>query len=262
MGLFNRERESQHAIHQVELHDATSATISVEMAAGELFLTGGASGLMHGEFVYDEQLAPRIDHHIDAGRAALSIVQSRGGRSPRGKNRWDIALIDSLPLDLDLRVAAGRCGARLASTQVSALTLSQEAGDVSLDLSGHQLALTEIDIRQTAGQTNLMLNGDYARLRSLRVHATTGETLVDLSGSAWGCDLDASIDVTTGATTLRLPRDVGVEVRASSMLGKVTAHGLTRTGDVFHNASSAASPVTLRFSVSASVGKVTLEVGG
>jgi hypothetical protein len=261
MGLFNRE--SQTATHDIDLAGATSAAVHVSMKAGELFLRGGASGLLHGEFVYDEHLAPQLDHQQDGERATLTIVQSQGRRLERGgKNRWDLALSDAIPLVLDLRLAAGRCEGHLASAQVASVEVDQEAGDLSLDLGGHQLALTAVAIRQTAGKTHLALTGDYARLHSLRLSATTGDSVIDLSGSAWGSDLDASISVTTGATTLRLPADVGVEVRAGSMLGKVSAHGLTRDGNMYRNAAFGTTPVMLRFDVQASVGKVTLEVSG
>jgi hypothetical protein len=66
---------------------------------------------------------------------------------------------------------------------------------------------------------------------------------------------------TTGATILRLPRDVGVEARVKTSIGKVVASDFHYDGDAYRNDACGSSAVTLRLIVTASIGKVTLEAG-
>lgn len=262
MGLFNRTGDAEHDEERsVALQGATSARARIDMSVGELVLAGGASDLMNGRFMFDEELAPKIDYDVRDGVGELKIEQSRGRRVMKwNRNRWEIALNDDVPLELDVHMATGKLEAILSSLRLTTVRLHHTTGETSIDLGGHQLALSEVKIEQSTGRTHLDLNGNYAALRTLRLNATTGETIVNLAGGAWGQDLDARVDVTTGNTVIRLPRDVGVEVKTRTTLGKVSIAGLSYDGNLYHNDAFGMTPATLLLDVRSSVGKLALEV--
>lgn len=262
MGLFNRVGDADHDEERsVALDGAASVRARIDMSVGELILTGGARDLMNGRFLFDEELAPKIDYRVRGATGELKIEQSRGRRVMKWKkNRWEIALNDDVQLDLEVHMATGKLDAALSSLRLVTARLEHTTGDASIDLGGHQLELAEVKIEQSTGRMNVRLNGNYAALRAIRVSSTTGELAVDLSRGAWGQDLDGRIDVTTGNAVIRLPHDVGVEVKAKTSLGKIGFSGLAFDGSFYHNEAFGATPATLRLDIRTSVGKLNLEV--
>ncbi|HUG15414.1 MAG TPA: toast rack family protein [Thermomicrobiales bacterium] len=264
MGLFDKLTGAEHKEERSIARDGvTSGRVRVDMAVGELVITGGASDLMNGVFAYDTELEPQIDFQARDGVGELSIVQARGQRAVKWKlNRWEIALNDEIPLDLELRMATGKLDARLSTLRLRSVRIDHTTGELVIGLGGNQLELRAVSIKQSTGRTRLDLSGNYAALRALKLSATTGEAELNLAGGAWGQDLDARVDVTTGSTSILLPHDVGVEVSARSALGKVSASGLSYDNGHYRNAAHGTTPSTLRLDVRTSVGKLSLKVAG
>jgi hypothetical protein len=264
MGLFNRSGDAEVSEERsVSLDGATSVRARIDMSVGELVITGGSADLMNGQFIFDTDLAPKISYDVRNGIGDLSVRQSRGGRMKKcNRNRWQIALHDDVPIDLEIHMATGKLEARLATLRLATVHIEHTTGETIVDLGGHQLSLAEVKIEQSTGRTHLDLNGNYAALQKLRLSATTGETTVSLAGGAWGQDLDARIDVTTGNAVIRLPRDVGVEVGVRTSLGSITTSGLHFDGSFYHNDAFGTDAATVRLDVRSSIGKIALEVAG
>jgi hypothetical protein len=77
----------------------------------------------------------------------------------------------------------------------------------------------------------------------------TGDRKADLVG-----DLEGGV----GQVTIRLPRKVGVVVRASGGIGAVTAHGMRHDDDEYTNEAYGKTPLTIRLKVQGGVGQITL----
>jgi len=264
MGLFDKLGAAKHSEDRSIARDGvTTARVRIDMAVGELAITGGASELMNGRFSFDKELEPIIDFQARDGVGELSIVQSRGERAVKwNRNRWEIALNDDVPIDLELRMTTGKLDARLSTLRLKTVRIDHTTGEMVIGLGGNQLELREVTTKQSTGRTRLDLSGNYAALRTLQVSAATGETEINFAGGAWGQDLDARLELTTGSTTVRLPADVGVDVTARTALGKVSVSGLSYDNGRYRNAAFGTTPSTLRLDVRASVGKLELEVIG
>jgi len=117
---------------------------------------------------------------------------------------------------------------------------------------------TEMNVEMGAGKSDLILGG--LDLTNLRVGLGAGETNVDLTGD-WKTDLTARIEGGVGKATVRLPRDVGVRVKASGGLGSIEAHDFKRDGDYYVNGVYGKSPITLNVDVQGGVGQIVLELG-
>ena len=58
--------------------------------------------------------------------------------------------------------------------------------------------------------------------------------------------------------TVRLPRKVGVVVRASGGIGAVDAHGLRHENDEYTNEAYGKTPATIHLTVQGGVGQISL----
>jgi hypothetical protein len=116
----------------------------------------------------------------------------------------------------------------------------------------------EMTVEMGAGRADLTL-GSLA-LTSLHVELGAGETNLDLTGE-WKNDLIAHIEGGVGKATVRLPRDVGVRVKAEGGLGSISAGDFKRDGSYYVNDAYGKSPVTLEVDVEGGVGQIVLELG-
>ena len=95
-------------------------------------------------------------------------------------------------------------------------------------------------------------------LSRLDVRMGVGKTIVDLAGD-WKNDLQATIHGGVGEATVKLPRDVGVRVRARGGIGEIHAGDLKKDGEIYTNDAYGESPVTLNVEVEGGIGKINLE---
>jgi hypothetical protein len=258
--IFNRSDVTTIA-SQLDLQGATSAEARVEMAVGELTVRGGAHGLMEATFVCNAALAPEVRYDVSDRRASVLVRQPESPRSIRStRNQWDIALNGDIPIELRIDHATGATTLDASGLRLTRLTLRSTTGKTVLRIDGAQPELQDVEIDTTTGATDISLRGTFDTLRTVRVDATTGAVDLDLRG-AFRADIDARVTAVTGAVTVKLPRDIGVEVEARTSIGTVSARGLTLDGWVYRNRLAGSAPVTLRLSVSTSVGRINLEAG-
>jgi hypothetical protein len=126
------------------------------------------------------------------------------------------------------------------------------------DLHFNNQVPLELSVELGAGKSTLEL-GTLA-LSGLDVRMGVGETVVDLA-SDWKNDLRASIHGGVGEATIKLPRDVGVRVRARGGIGEIRAGELKKDGDIYTNDAYGKSPVTLSVDVEGGIGQINLEIG-
>jgi hypothetical protein len=125
------------------------------------------------------------------------------------------------------------------------------------DLHFNNKVPLELSVHLGAGKSELSL-GSLA-LTDLRLETGVGETVVDLTGD-WKNNLEAHIKGGVGKVSLRLPRDVGVQVRAEKGIGEIRAGELRKTDGAYVNEAYGKSPVTLHINVEAGIGEINLEL--
>ncbi len=224
----------------VELGDAASVRVEVDMGAGELDVAGGASDLLEASFTYNvAELKPEVNYrgdtltvrtpNVDTGIASLWDVTDY-------RYEWDLRLNDDVPMDLQVNVGAGRTDLKLGSLSLTRLDVAGGAGDILVDLSG-SASLTQLDIAGGAGALTVNLSG------------------------AWQNDLEASIAGGIGERILILPRDTGVRVKVELGVGTVDAAGLTKEGEYYTNDAYGQSEATLELELAGGVGGIELRLG-
>lgn len=223
----------------IELGDDESVNVDIQMGAGELDVSGGASELLEASFTYNvAELDPRATYAdgrlevkesgVDEGIASLFDLGEF-------HNEWDLKLNEDVPMEMHVDLGAGRSNLALGALALTGLNITGGAGDVDLDLNGSQY------------------------LRRLDFEMGAGEVTIDLTGE-WQDDLDARIQGGLGSISLRLPSDVGIIIQAETGIGDVDASGLSRDGDTYINDAYGESDVTLRIDMEGGVGKIILDV--
>lgn len=223
----------------VQLGDFQSVEAEINMAAGELTVSGGADDLLQADFTYNvDELEPEVEY--SGGRLVVRTPEAGvriGSLSDLKDYRyeWDLAFNDNVPMEMKVQVAAGRADLQLGS-----------------------LSLTRLDIETGASEVNVDLSNS-ASLTRLSVDSGVGKTTLDLSGT-WQDDLDATIRSGVGELTLRLPRSVCVRAEVEAGLSDVTTQGLTKDGNEYVNAACGQSDVTLHIGIEGGVGAIHLDV--
>ncbi len=224
----------------VELGGAASVRVEIEMAAGELEVSGGATELLEASFTYNvAELKPEVDYSGDRLSVRTPDVDVRGASLwdvDKYRYEWDLRLSDDVPMEMRVSMGAGRVDLKLGSLSLTRLDVTRGAGDILVDLSG------------PASPTRLDIGGG------------AGLLTVDLTG-AWQNNLEATIGGGLGKRTLILPADVGVRVKVDVGIGAVDAAGLTKEGEYYTNDAYGRSDVTLQIEVDGGVGGTELRVG-
>lgn len=223
----------------VELNDADSVNVQIQMGAGQLDVSGGASELLEASFIYNvKELNPQATYN--GGRLEVKDSDVKEGiRSlfdlDEYRNEWDLRLNEDVPMEMNIDLGAGRSNLALGALALTSLNINGGAGEVDLDLSSSR-SLSRLDFDMGAG-----------------------EVTIDLTGE-WGKDLDARLTGGLGEITLSLPSNVGVRVNVQTGIGGVDASGLTKDGNTYTNDAYGVSDVTLLIDVEGGVGQIHLEV--
>ncbi|MHB1296082.1 MAG: toast rack family protein [Anaerolineae bacterium] len=155
---------------------ATSARVTLQMAAGELQVSPGADALVDAVFTYNvESWRPEVAYDVHGTVGSLSITQpSEGSVSTTGlgsmRNEWDLRLDGDVPMDLKIQLGAGRSSLRLGGMRLQTLDVQTGAGEVNLDLTGEWKNDLVANLRGGVGQVTVRLPRDVG----VRVSARGG----------------------------------------------------------------------------------------
>jgi hypothetical protein len=201
----------------IEAGTADRANVELDMTAGELRLSGGASKLLEGTLEYNEtRFKPRITSSTSGAHATVTLRQSDAeeGSTKWGgnaKNTWDLQLADKTLLDLSVNCGAGQAKLNLGDVLLRSLQVQIGVGQVDLDLTGNPKHDYEVNIHGGIGQASIHLPtgvGVYATahggLDSINV------TGLQKEGDHWQNDLydkakvNVKIEVNGGIGEIRL----------------------------------------------------------
>jgi hypothetical protein len=114
------------------------------------------------------------------------------------------------------------------------IDLTLGAGEADLDLS--RLQLKSVNVQMGAGEMRLNMAGNYRKDVPVQVHGGVGEARI------------------------RLPKDMGVVVKASGGIGSVNANGLTKRDGKYYNDAYSEDKPAIQMEVQGGVGEITLSV--
>jgi hypothetical protein len=143
----------------VELDDADAVDVEIQMGAGELDVSGGASELLEASFTYNvAELSPQATY------ADGRLVVKDGGVTARlsslpdlakFRNEWDLKLNEDVPMEMKIGLGAGRSNLVLGSLTLTSLNINGGAGEVTIDLTG--AGQHDLDAKITGGLGDITL---------------------------------------------------------------------------------------------------------
>jgi hypothetical protein len=208
--------ELQEESRTIEMGEAESVDVIIEMAAGELRIQGGSKALLEGDFRYNvDKWKPDISYHVLGRQGILKVRQGKVSGIPagEGKNKWDIFLNEGVPLSMRVNFGAGEGRLDLRGLILKSVAIDMGVGDLSVNLRGERIQDLDVKIDGGVGSATVYLPKD----QGVRVSVDKGIGSVDASGfkkrgsiytnDAYGkaeITLDVQIDAGIGTIDLRL----------------------------------------------------------
>jgi len=114
------------------------------------------------------------------------------------------------------------------------MSVNLGAGESTLDMS--QLQVRNVEVNMGAGEMTLNVAGKYKRDVTVQVHGGVGEARI------------------------RLPKDIGAEVKATGGIGDIETKGLTKRDGKYYNDAYSEGKPALHMEVQGGIGNITLSV--
>ncbi|MGB6876249.1 MAG: toast rack family protein [Candidatus Acidiferrales bacterium] len=147
----------------VPLGAAKSAHAHLEMAAGELDISGGSSKLVDGEISYNvPEWKPDLSYSVNDGEGSLMVMQPEHHHTTLGgaKYTWDLHFSNKVPLELAVEMGAGESKLDLADLELRNLDVQVGAGDSTIDLTGEWKQDVSVSIQGGVGEVHVKLPRD------------------------------------------------------------------------------------------------------
>ena len=254
-----------------QLRGEAALAVNVTYAAGRLTLAPGAPGTLYRmDLRYDEDaFAPVRAFDPEAGTLRLgvrSVGRERGavrvslGDRRRGENLSTIAvaLTPDIPLDLTVELGAAEADVDLGGLSLRSVHYRTGASESRLTFDRpNRVPCTTM--RLEAGAATFRVSGiANAGCRQFTFTGGVGEVVLDFSG-AWRGAMEASVRVSIGELTVRVPDDVGVALRLNRFLASFERAGFEKRGNMYYSANFAAARYRLTLDVHATIGGVNVE---
>ncbi len=203
VGALRRESQS------VELGNASSVRVKINMGAGDLELTGGAEKLLEADFNYNvARLKPEVEY--TDGTLAVRQPEVRGfpvlQKIGDYRNDWDLRLYDNVPMDLSVDVGGGTSDLQLSGLSLTRLVINIGAGISIIDLTGDWAR--DLDVTIDAGATDVTVR--LPKDVGVRVKVGSGPHAVDALGLIRDGDVYTNAAYGESDVTLNVNLEAGI----------------------------------------------------
>lgn len=172
--------QSLRAEQTVALAGAEQVQANIEMAAGELNVSGGTDDLAQMAFVYSEpDQKPEVEYSVNDNKGDLIVRQPDAiDIGLNEHNEWQISLNETIPIALDISLGAGESKLKLGNLSLNRLDVNVGASNLELDLRGEWDQNLAARIEGGVGQLTLYLPQDVG----VRVNVDQGIGQIHTNG--------------------------------------------------------------------------------
>ncbi len=205
----------RHETRSVGAQGAESVAVSIEMPAGQLRISGGATQLLDAEFDYTESEGqPEISYQPSGKDGRLRLTQNSRRHFGREHNDWDLRLNGNVVRDLHIEMGAGQNNLRLGGMRLERLTVEMGAGELNADLTGDWKQSADVRIEGGAGEAIIRLPKDVGvrarasgALGSISVHGLRHEGGYYVNDAYGKSPVTINVDVEGAVGEIRLIAD-------------------------------------------------------
>ena len=168
-----------HETQSMEAQGAESVAVSIEMPAGELNISGGATKLLDADFDYSwADGKPRISYDSSGKDRQLRLTQDGSRHLGREHNHWNLRMDGGKITSLHIDMGAGRSDLRLGGMRLNRVSVEMGAGECIADLTGDWKQNAEVHIEGGAGSATVRLPKDVG----VRARASGALGSIDVRG--------------------------------------------------------------------------------
>ena len=244
-----------------QLVDTTPVLVRLEYEIGNISVRPAAGGLLYGAHLrYDaERATPRYEF-TPATRTLRLGVEKRAGAPARSGEAGElrVELTRRAPIDLELRLGAVEADLDLGGLRLDHLKVESGASEAVVRFDApnpERMRALTFAVGAASLRATRLAN---ANAEQIRVQAGVGSVDLDFGGE-WTHDVELTLEMALGGATLRVPRDVGVQVDASRRLATFDLPGLVRRGNSWVSPNWETARYHLHVRGRMSVGKLALE---
>jgi len=208
---------------------------TIKLTAGNLKIKGNAKELMEGKFKYpDLDLRPKTDYSENAEIGTLNIELTKPNIDfdEDDQIEWDIFLNNEVAMDLTIKMGAGIGNYYLGDLDLQDLDITAGAGDYFIGLRNSNVP--QMTFKAGAGEASIDLSGE--RTNSLNAEFTCG----------------------FGELKLTLPRNIGVRVKISGLIGDIDYPGFTKDKNEYTNELFRKTEINIDIEITAGMGEIDL----
>jgi hypothetical protein len=237
----------------------------VEFAAGTLTLRA-----MRGSALYRMNLAYDADRYSPVSRfdpatnnliIGVQNVGSSGLRVSSKRHLEQSAVVElsaEVNLSLDLRLGAVEAGVDLGGLKLTDARIRTAASQTSVRFSQPNRAVcSSLEVNAGAAKFEAVALGNSG-CQEIRFDGGVGEVTLDLTGQ-WVVDSRLVANVAVGGLTLRLPRQLGVELVVDRFLASFNPVGFSRRGSSYFSEGYDGRERHLRIEIKTTVGDINVE---
>lgn len=212
--------------------------------------SGASNPVLDDKQSVEKQNAQSVTAKIDMGAGQLNVD---GG---------SLRLLDT-EFKYDEQSGKPRVDYSVSGTNGSLNVSQQESGGMHLGRNENTWTLRfgdvplDLNVNMGAGQGDL--NFRQINLTRLRVEMGAGQMNLDLTGERKQ-NFNVDVQGGVGEAVIRLPHDVGVEIRADGGIGSIDTSGLHKEGSRWVNDAWGKSPITIHMNVEGGIGEIRLTV--
>lgn len=196
----------------------------------------------------------------DSGRLVVKLEGNNkiGFRNEADRNRLRLGLSDSVPINLSVNNGVGRARLSLSRLQVARLELETGVGGTKItSYEPNPIACERIRIHSGVGGVDAVGLGNL-NFRELEFEGGVGGADLDLTGQ-WKRDAEIRIQVGVGGVSLRMPRDLGVEVQAEKhFLSGFRLDGFVKRDNRYYSENYDKAKIRVLLQVSTGIGGFSL----
>ncbi len=207
-----RVGELQTRTESIKLDGAKSENVEIDMGAGDLNVSGGASKneLLQGKFTYNvAELDPQVSYrggqlsvrtpNVSTGPASLWDIDEY-------RYEWDLQLNEDVPMQMRVHVGVGSAILNLGGLSLTSLDLEAGAAPVTVDLTGDWQDDLDATIDGGLGRFTLRLPSSAC----VRIGIDGGIGNIDAQGLEWDGDYYVNTACDKSGVTLRININPGV----------------------------------------------------
>jgi len=234
-----------------------TSKVRLEMGAGELEISGGATKMIEGSIRYNvEKWLPTINRDSNQVEIIQGVTGSVNLPGNDVINQWNIKL-GNFPIDLQVQAGAYKGTLDLSGIPITNLRVSDGASQATVKFDSlNPTKMERLTYKTGASQVDLEGLGN-ANTSEIVFEGGAGSYTLDLSGDL---QQDLSVKLSAGLSNVRInvPENANIKVVVGGGLSNVTVGGTwTTNGDTYQRSGSGP---TITVNIEMGLGNLELRV--